>query len=126
MNLGDGTYISLWPGEGKANFKKKIRKDKKQDNHTSVNLDEDIEEEGRDPDRTFKIDGLNENKIRRWWNGFNKASWSWIQNCCKTVIDGLREGGSGRGNLGRMLGILIMLIICSPLNVVFYCGNITQ
>ena len=91
MKLVDGTYISLWPGEGKAYFKKKIRKDKKQDNHTSVNLDEDIEEEGRDPDRTFKIDGLNENKIKIWWNGFNKASCSWVQNCCKTVIDGLKE-----------------------------------
>ena len=90
-----------------------------QDNHTSVNLDEDIEEEGRDPDRTFKIDGLNENKIRRWWNGFNKTSWSWRQNCCKTVKDGLLQGGSDIKR--RLVSLMYIGTIWMPHDVVRYC-----
>ena len=123
MELEDGTYVSLWPGEGKANSKKKTKKDKKQDIHTSENLDEDIDEEGRNPNHTFYIDGLNENKIRRWWNGFNKTSWSWTQNCCKTVIDGLREGGSD----SKLSGCKYFVgMIWTPGGVVNYCQDITK
>ena len=46
LELGDGTYISLWPGE------------------ESVDQIEDKEEEERSPDRRFDIDGLNERKIK--------------------------------------------------------------
>ena len=108
MELEDETYVSLWPGEGKAGKKKKKgkgkekekkgkekeKKGKKQVIHTSENLQEDIDAEGRYPDHEFQIDGLDEGEIRTWWNGFNKTSWSWTQNCCQTVVDGLRVGGS--------------------------------
>ena len=73
---------------------RKRKKGKKQVIHTSENLQEDIDAEGRYPDHEFQIDGLDEGEIRTWWNGFNKTSWSWTQNCCQTVVDGLRIGGS--------------------------------
>ena len=124
MELGDGTYISLWPGEGKAGKKKKQKKGKKQDIRTSENLEEDIAEEKRSPTHTFYIHGLNENKIKRWWHGFNKDSWSWTQNCCKTVIDGLRKGGSDRklSHIDRVY--YNITIIWTPRRVAKYCQDL--
>ena len=125
MKLGDGTYISLWPGEGKAGKKKKRKKSKKQDIHTSENLQEDIEEEGRDPNHVFHISGLDERKIRTWWIGFNKTSWSWTQNCCKTVVDGLREGGSD-DKLGRAIRTFYKVTaVWTPRRLTGYCEALT-
>ena len=121
MELGDGTYISLWPGEDKAGKKKK---GKKQDIHTSENLTEDTEAEGRGPDHYFSIYGLDERNIRSWWIGFNKQSWSWTQNCCKTVIDGLRVGGSDRKLSWGELMYYRATIIWTPSRVVGYCRSL--
>ena len=94
MKLGDGTYVSLWPGEDKACGKKKSKKGKKQDIHVSECLEDDIEGEERKYDCEFRIHDLNEQRIRRWWHDFDKSCWSVTQNCCQTVVDGLKKGGS--------------------------------
>ena len=124
MKLGDGTYVSLWPGEDKAGKKTKSKKGKKQDIHTSENLDEDTEAEGRGPDHTFSICGLNESKIRSWWIGFNKQCWSWTQNCCQTVIDGLREGGSDNKLSGTAKVYYGVTLVWTPRRVADYCRDL--
>ena len=119
MELGDGTYVSLWPGKGKAGKKKK--KGKRQHTCTSEDLEEDIAEEKRSPTHTFYIHRLDENNIKGWWHGFNKNSWSWTQNCCKTVIDGLRVGGSDR-KLNPIDRVYYnATIIWTPRRVAKYC-----
>ena len=124
MKLGDGTYVSLWPGKDKAGKKTKRKKGKYQDIHTSENLDDDIKAEGRSPDHTFSICGLNESTIRAWWIGFNKQCWSWMQNCCKTVIDGLREGGSDN-KLSWMAKLKFgITIVWTPSRVADYCRHL--
>ena len=125
MKLGDGTYISLWPGEDKAGKKKKRKVGKKQDIHTSENLQEDIDEEGRDPDHVFHISGLDERKIRTWWIGFNKTSWSWSQNCCQTVVDGLREGGSDSKLSWANWTFYKVTAVWTPRRLTGYCEALT-
>ena len=70
MGLGNGTYISLWPGEnktGKKKKQKKVNKEKKeQHSERSDSLDEDIANEERSYDSSFNIEGLDENAIQRW------------------------------------------------------------
>ena len=108
LELGDGTYISLWPGE------------------ESFDQIEDKEEEERSPDRRFDIDGLDERKIKRWWTDFKKTSWSLLgQNCCKTVIDGLRKGGSDK-KLGWLDYPRFKLkVVWTPSDVMSYCNAIS-
>ena len=125
MKLGDGTYISLWPGEDKAGKKKKRKVGKKQDIHTSENLQEDIEEEGFWPDFGFHISGLDERKIRTWWTGFNKTSWSWSQNCCQTVVDGLRVGGSDGKLSWASWTFYKVTAVWTPRRLTGYCEALT-
>ena len=128
MELQNGTYISLWPGEGKMGKKKKKKKkkDKKgkshRDEERSDSLADDIESEERIYDLVYRISGLNERDIERWWAGFD-TRWSLLsQNCCKTVIDGLRAGGSERKlNFVNKLYFGVTLL-WTPLRVATYCS----
>ena len=125
MELGDGTYISLWPGEDKAGSKKKSKNGKKQDIHVSESLEDDIEGEERKYDTQYQIHNLDEKRIKHWWRDFCKTSWSWRQNCCKTVIDGLREGGSD-----DQLSWIVRMnfkteVIWAPHKVCEYCSYVT-
>ena len=130
MCLGNGTYISLWPGEdkmGKKKKRKKIEKEKKEHhNERSESLEEDIDNEGRSYDKSFVFEGLDIDAIQQWWDNFN-TRWSLLgQNCCKTVIDGLRAGGSdGRLSFGDRLNYGITLI-WFPFRVMEYCSKMRR
>ena len=69
MRLGNGTYISLWPGEdkmGTTKKRKKIGKGKKQQHEErSESLEDDIEPEERSYDKLFYIEELNEAAVER-------------------------------------------------------------
>ena len=58
LTLDDGTHISWWP-QGKTEGKKS-----KKNPRDVGSLDEDTELEGRKPDITLKITGLNEKAIK--------------------------------------------------------------
>ena len=130
MRLGNGTYISLWPAENNTRKKKKR---KKVENGTqeplyerSESLAEDIYNEERSFDFRFDIEGLDERTMQRWWDNFH-TKWSLLgQNCCKTVIDGLRVGGSERwlGFLGRCYYAVTLL--WTPFRVKTYCSQMTK
>ena len=70
MRLGNGTYISLWPGIDRTGKKKK--KIKQQHEERSESLEEDIESEERHYDASFDIIGLDEAAMQRWWDNFKK------------------------------------------------------
>ena len=129
MELGNGTYISLWPGDkmGKTMKRMNIEKGKRQQYaERSESLEEDIRKEGCKYDRLFMIEELDEGKIQRWWDDF-ETSWNLLeQNCCQTVIDGLRMGGSESklNRLGRELIYLKTVGVWRPNTVVSYCEEI--
>ena len=130
MCLGNGTYISLWPGEdkmGKKKKKKKIEKGKKeQHNERSESLEEDVENEQRRHDLSFNIQGLDEDAIQRWWDVFN-TRWSLLrQNCCKTVIDGLRAGGSDRRLIISDRVYYWTVLLWTPIYVMTYCSHLRK
>ena len=99
VKLDDGTYISWWP-EG--------------ENRESIPLVEDIYtadaikdrtfvqdvtgEDGRSPDVTIPIHGLDEVAIAIWWDAFkNDPNNKWktlSQNCSTTVADALKAGNA--------------------------------
>ena len=128
MELDNGTYISLWPGEdktGKKKKRKKIKKGKKdQHDERSENLDEDIYNEDRSQDYTFRIYDLDEGAIQRWWDNFD-GRWRLIgQNCCDTVIGGLRAGGSdGKLSFSDRIHFRTVLI-WTPVTVAEYCRKL--
>ena len=137
MELGNGTYISLWPGESKAGKSKK-KKDKKKKsekkkktkkdpyNERSESWYEDIENEGRWHDQSFKFEGLDEDAIQRWWDDFN-TSWNLFgQNCCKTVIDGLRIGGSESRLSFMARSYYAVTLLWTPFRVMTYCSQMRK
>lgn len=121
MQVGNGTYISLWPGDDKLGMRKRTEEENRQ-NERSQSLEEDIEKEGRSYDQSFAIGGLDENAMQRWWDSFNNRWWLLGQNCCKTVIDGLRVGGSERRlNFFQQLSFGMALPF-TPYDVTVYCS----
>ena len=127
MTLENGTHISLWPGEdktGKKKKRKKVNKGKKE-NHSerSESLEEDIENEDRSYDSLFDIKGLDEFNIQTWWDNF-KITWSLLgQNCCKTVIDGLRAGGSECQLSFVARAYFRLTLLWTPFRVMTYCSQ---
>ena len=125
MRLGNGTYISLWPGEDKTGKKKKKGK-KQHHEERSESLAEDIESEERHYDTSFDIEGLNEAAMQWWWDNFN-IRWSLLdQNCCKTVIDGLRAGGS-ESRLSFVARVYYRAtLLWTPFRVMTYCSQMRR
>ena len=79
LTLDDGTHTSWWPTD-KTNGK---------------NSKKDIELEGREPDKTYAVNGLDEDKIKTWWKWFLDSGVKYnlmTQNCCDIVIMSLRVG----------------------------------
>jgi RHS repeat-associated protein len=75
MRLDDGTYISLWPDGPHKDY-----------------LD-DIEAENRQATRIYRVDGLDEASIKRWWDQYkDQAKWKYNNNCADTVAQALYEG----------------------------------
>ena len=123
MKLGNGTYISLWPAEDKTGKKKKKGK-KENHQERSESLEEDIDLEERDPDARYRINGLDENAIQEWWDHFDERWHLLSQNCARTVIEGLRAGGSDR-RLGFMSWVYHgVTVVWTPLRVATYCESL--
>ncbi len=57
-------------------------------------FEDDVRDEGMDPDVQIKIKGLNEAKIKAWWNDFKKNNkWESLgQNCAWVTINALIRG----------------------------------
>ncbi len=57
----------------------------------------DVHDEGQVPDHTIHLNGLDETKIKAWWQNLAtdlNARWSTLgQNCSTTVANALAEGG---------------------------------
>ena len=90
ITLDDGTHISWWPS-GKTEGKKS-----KKNPREIGSLSEDIDLEGRRPDVTFQVTGLNEGAIKAWWEAFLDAGEKYdlrIRNCCHIVMNALKAGG---------------------------------
>ncbi len=99
-------YISWWPAQT-GRIHSKI--------HSNIftalpianrSFSDDVDGEGRFPDYTTRIDGLNERGIISWWQHFAlsyggfkdqgppSAPWSSLDwNCSKVVATALKEGG---------------------------------
>lgn len=90
LTLDDGTHISWWPSD-------KIEGKKSKKNPRDIgSLDEDIKLEGRSPDKTFTIPGLDEKAIKDWWETFLDADNKYHlaeRNCCHIVMNALKAGG---------------------------------
>lgn len=97
LKLGDGTYISTWPG--RDNTLKMVKSDSGNTKKLCLDenvksLEEDLKFTGRNFDRSYTLQELDEGAILEWWTHFHKR-WDLIwQNCCRTIIQGLRAGGS--------------------------------
>ncbi|XP_041367123.1 uncharacterized protein LOC121381828 [Gigantopelta aegis] len=93
LELSNGRYISWWPDEGK-------KKSKPLTIHGSSHesLEDDVEAEERDPDKTFDLDDLDydEEDIEDWWIEWsNRGSYFLLgTNCCWVVYEALRHGGA--------------------------------
>lgn len=136
MTLGNGTHISLWPDEGKRDLLAAFKAGKgrgqggrRNEGERSESLEEDLELKGYQYDHIFNIDGLDEDAIQTWWDNFN-TRWNLLsQNCCKTVIDGLRAGGSdGRLNREAWIALnwryfqILAPLLWTPVWVQRYCS----
>ena len=125
MQLSNGTYISLWPGEDKMG--KTIKQigiamgTKQHYENLSDSLDEDIHREKRPPDHVFSIEGLDETAIQSWWDSFNEKWHLLSQNCCDTVIGGLRAGGADK-RIAPSGGRFIR----TPSDVAEYCKRLSR
>lgn len=91
MRLEDGTYISWWPRGNDADLFNTVEAS------TVPNLTTDIMNEGRRPDRSINISGLDEAAIRRWWDAFKrnrKNKYTFLgQNCSATAAGAIDAGG---------------------------------
>ena len=90
ITLGDGTHISWWPTDTTEG------KECKKNPRDVGSLDEDIRLEGRRPDKTFAVAGLDETACRKWWRDFLDTGERYhlaIRNCCHIVMNALNAGG---------------------------------
>jgi RHS repeat-associated protein len=90
LQLSDGTYISYWPGEhlGDLDIGKKVNPSL---NRTYL---DDYNGEHQTDSRTYQIYGLDEAKIKKWWNnGKGHGKFSSGNNCADIVTEALRQGG---------------------------------
>lgn len=87
-----GNYISWWP---KNDTSPSLIFDEKADK--SRTFSKDSSDEGRAPDYTIHIDGLDESKVDDWWNGYKNDpgnDWNaWSSNCSDIIAEALRQGG---------------------------------
>jgi RHS repeat-associated protein len=97
MTLDDGTHISWWPSgndrRGSLYPSTPLYTAPANDPQT---MDDDVQLEGRIPDRDIRIDGLDEAAIKKWWIAFKAANkWKTLtQNCSTTAAEALSAGGA--------------------------------
>jgi len=90
LQLEDGTYISYWPSKhlGPLDVGKQV-----EPSGNRKYLDDYYGEHQTDS-LTFHIDGLDEEKIKKWWNkGKGHGKFSSGNNCADIVTQALRQGG---------------------------------
>jgi RHS repeat-associated protein len=123
MTLNDGTYISWWPAGADADLFNSV------EGIDVKSLAADIRNEGRSPDRNIEVNGLDEDKIRDWWNRFRrnkKNKYAFLgQNCSTTVAGALDAGGGGAAASQSTWG-RPMPGIWTPSDVATYAGNINS
>lgn len=101
----DNTYMSWWPeipGQVPSKLHPNIYASHPYRNRTYV---ADVRAEGQAPDHMIKLDGLNEEAIKDWWQSFGLMrgeveyqgplqSWDTLKrNCSNVVATGLKKGG---------------------------------
>ena len=98
MLVNEQTYISWWPDEsaGLGRDYHPIR---------NKNYRSDVRDEGCNPDWSVRLQGLNEEAILNWWEGFGLTRGNLMlqgplppynlakQNCSTVVATGLKKGG---------------------------------
>jgi hypothetical protein len=94
----DGTYISWWPSgtDASALLKKGADWDAPANRPQSYEDDYNAEDEIA-PDVVVNVYGLDEAKIKQWWNGYNVPGARWNlrdNNCAFTVVEALVAGGA--------------------------------
>ena len=128
MELSDGTYISWWPlrkakaqqvgSKGLAFTKPTVDTDQpgerrdqvlKQTVHTDQpgkagdlvqkhTIDDDVQDEGRNPDLVFVVPskvGLKEDDVKSWWENIqSKEDWNLCNNCYGAVKLAVETGGA--------------------------------
>jgi hypothetical protein len=104
----DQTYISWWPeqpGQVPSKIHPNVYASHPFRNRT---FQDDIRDEGQMPDHSIRIDGLDEDAIKDWWQSFGLTrdgvlfqgplqSWDTLKRNCSTVVAvGLKKGGGDR------------------------------
>lgn|SRR5262249_415368 len=106
--LVDQTYMSWWP-EGRNRIRSKVS-DQVYSVHPIRNRTflGDVSDEGQQPDHRLVINGLDEKRIKDWWQSFGLTrdgvlyqgpmlSWETLaQNCSTVAARGLSIGGGDR------------------------------
>jgi hypothetical protein len=99
MLLGEGTYISLWPGHGRKGFKRSAIRSvtlnvKRKPHYRDFSAD--VEAEGFEP-TTVECDGLDEPKIRVYWEKVqaSELQYELTEFNCSTIIANALYIGSG-------------------------------
>lgn len=107
MQVGQ-TYMSWWPeqpGQVPSKVHRNIYASHPFRNRTYA---DDVRDEGQPPDHTIRIDGLDENAIKDWWQSFGLTrdgvlfqgplqSWQTLKrNCSNVVATGLKKGGGDK------------------------------
>lgn len=117
MTLDDGTHISWWPRSGE-----------KTGDSPAVAMPDlrgDIDAEGRSPDLSVYMSGLDEVAIKKWWENFRRKHRTWNftgQNCAATVAEGMGAGGAmGMAWLG---GYFPGNLVWTPSNVKDYANAV--
>jgi len=90
LQLSDGTYISFWPGEhlGSLDVGREVEPSM---NRTYL---DDYNGEHQTDSKTLQIRGLDEGRIKKWWNnGRGHGKFSSGNNCADIVTEALRQGG---------------------------------
>lgn len=104
----DQTYVSWWPekpGQVPSGIHPNIYASNPIRNRS---YSEDVADEKQPPDHVLRIDGLDEQAIKNWWQSFGLSrdgllyqgplqSWDTLRrNCSNVVATGLRIGGGDK------------------------------
>lgn len=104
----DQTYMSWWPsmpGQVPSKVHPNVYESHPFRNRT---YDEDVRDEGQQPDHVIHINGLDENAMKDWWQSFGLTrdgvqyqgplqSWATLKRNCSTVAAvALKQGGGDK------------------------------
>jgi hypothetical protein len=120
MKLSDGTYISHWPEQGKNLSKTRTE--------PKLSLQHDIEAEGREPDKTFKMELKYEDKIKSWWKDFKSDGEYHLltSNCANIVRKAVYLGTDMSSKIKWTLGTADTPIIHTPHAVFNTCQLVAK